>query len=86
MTTISQQANIPNCILTQLSFPAAAMFSNSFEQLYKNSDITGFLNVERSQLRALGSSRRRAFELRHHGQAKIRLSGLEVEFRQDGLT
>jgi len=44
------------------------------------------LNVERSQLRALGSSRRRAFELRHHGQAKIRLSGLEVEFRQDGLT
>lgn len=45
MSTISQQANIPNCILTQLSFPAAAMFSNSFEQLYKNSEISSFLDV-----------------------------------------
>jgi len=45
MTTVSQDANLPNCILSQLTAPAVIAFSNSFNQLYKNSTITGFQDV-----------------------------------------
>lgn len=45
MTTISQDANLPNCILNQLELPAVILFSNSFEQIYKNSYITGFNDI-----------------------------------------
>lgn len=45
MATISQDANLPNCILTQLTLPAVVMFSNSFEQLYKNAHLSGFLDI-----------------------------------------
>lgn len=44
------------------------------------------LSHERPQLRALGSARRRAFDIRHQDNANIRLSGLEIEYKQGGLT
>lgn len=44
------------------------------------------LSDSRPQIRALGSSRRRAFELRHHDSVNVRFSGLEIEFKSDGLT
>lgn len=45
MTNISQDANVANCILSQLDLPAVAIFSNSLEQLYKNANISGFFDV-----------------------------------------
>lgn len=45
MANVSQSANLPNCILTQLTLPAVLMFSNSFEQLYKNANLEGFFDI-----------------------------------------
>lgn len=45
MTTVSKTANLPNCILNQLTLPAVVMFSNSSKQLYKNFDLSGFQDI-----------------------------------------
>lgn len=45
MTDVSQEANIPNCILNQSEAPAIAMFSNANLQLYKNVSLTSFFNA-----------------------------------------
>jgi len=44
------------------------------------------LSDDRPQLRALGSARRRAFEIRHHDTANVRFNALEVELKPGGLT
>lgn len=42
------------------------------------------LNANRSRLRRLGNTNRRAFEILHVGDSLIRLESLEIEFQQEG--